>query len=177
MTLVSDLESDPGTSDAPETEFQKTPPPTAERFQALRNNSPLLSAGIAMSLMMGHPSFANRSFGGISRLIAGHVNRGHYLILFRDGKPAGFVGWALSPEGPARAWLEGDGSQMGDGKTGDCVLFNIFVSDGPDMTAYARRVLREELRDKRLGFARRIYDDGRIKPIEITNSRLRQNNT
>lgn len=128
-----------------------------------------------MGLMMGHPAFANRSFGGIARLIAGHVNRNHYYILFRDGQPTGFVGWAFAPEAAARAWLDGDGTQIGeghDGRTGDCVLFNIWVTDGAQMNSQLVRLLRAEFHDKRALMARRLYGDGRIRPILITNTRL-----
>lgn len=144
----------------------------APKFQALRNNSPHLAAGIAMGLMMGHPAFGNRTFGGIAQLIAGHVNRGHYLIVFRDGRPAGFVGWALTDEPAAQAWLDGDGSKVGNGQAGDCVLFNIWVTDGPDMNSHLVGLMREEFREKTALMARRIYADGRTRPIVIRNSRL-----
>ena len=141
-------------------------------LQVLRNNSPHLAAGIAMGLMMNGPAFANRSFGGIARLIAGHVNRGHYYVVFRGGQPAGFVGWAFAPEEAARAWLDGDGSLLGDGREGDCVIFNIWMTDGPDMNSYLVRTMRNEFRDKRALMARRIYADGRIRPVLINNTRL-----
>lgn len=146
------------------------------KFQALRNKSPHLAAGIAMGLMMGHPAFANRTFGGIARLIAGHVNRGHYLIVFRDGRPRGFVGWALTDEAAAQAWLDGDGSRIGDGTQGDCVLLNIWVTDGPDMNTFLVKTLRNLLSDKRRLFARRIYPDGRIRPVTFSNARLNSSN-
>ncbi|MCR8550655.1 hypothetical protein M4578_22760 [Salipiger sp. P9] len=141
-------------------------------FQALRNNNGHLAAGHAMALLMGHPVFANRRFGGLARLIAGQVNRGHYYILFRDQKPAGFLGWAYTDEAPARAWLAGDGSRVGNGTSGDSAVFNIWVTDGPDMNSFALRTMRREFHDKRLIVARRLYADGRVKPLSITNTRL-----
>ena len=142
------------------------------RFKALKNSNAQFAAGLAMSLMMGHPAFANRSFGSIARMIAGHVNRGHYLFVFRDDQPRGFVGWAFTDSRAAQAWLDGDGSDIGDGKEGDSVLFNIWVTDGPDMNSFLVRTMREEFREKRMLVARRIYADGRMRPIKITNQRL-----
>lgn len=141
-------------------------------FRALRNSSPHLAAGISMSLMMGHPGFDNRTFGGMARMIAGHVNRGHYFIVFRDGQPKGLVGWAFTTRTAATAWRDGDGSLIGDGRDGDSVIFNVWVTDGPDMNSFLVRTMREEFREKRLLVARRIYADGRQKPITISNKRL-----
>lgn len=128
-----------------------------------------------MGLTMGHPAFANRTFGGIARLIAGHVNRGHYFIVFRDGRPAGFVGWAFAPEAAAQAWLDGDGSMLDDGqdgRSGDCVLVNMWVTDGAEMNSFLVSLLRKEFHDKRALMARRLYPDGKARPVQIRNQRL-----
>ncbi|KNG92222.1 hypothetical protein ATO11_18340 [Pseudaestuariivita atlantica] len=165
MTQTGDSEGSDAAGEAP----RATPSP---KFQALRNNSPHLAAGITMSLLMGHAPFADRTFGGMCRLIAGHLNRKHYYIVFRDGQPRGFVGWTYDQEDAAQAWLDGNGTLTGDGREGDCVIFNFWVTDGPDMNSFLVRTMREEFRDKRRLVARRIYSDGRIRPISIANTRI-----
>lgn len=146
-------------------------------LQALRHKNPYMATGLLLSLMLGHKPFAERSFGSMSRLIAGHVNRGHYCIIFRDGQAKGFVGWALTTPDAALAWRDGDGSAVGDGRHGHGAVVNFWVSDGPDMNSYILRTLRTELSQTRLVTARRIYSDGRIRPVTVVNRRAPGNLT
>ncbi len=142
-------------------------------FEMARDTDPHAAFGRAMLMLMQYDSFATLALRQIAPLIAGQVNRGHYYFVMRDGKLAGFLGWALCSEAAGEDWLESrDLSAFGDGSAGDCVVFNTWVTDGPEMNSYVVGKMREVFRDKTKLVARRRYKDGRIRPIRIRNTRL-----
>jgi len=92
--------------------------------------------------------------------------------------PYVLVRWAFARQEAAELWLEKkDPSLIGDGKTGDCVVFNIWHIDKSlhgdfDLQAFLIRSFRDLFADKKELLARRVYPDGRVKPIRIKGRKL-----
>lgn len=141
-------------------------------FDLARDTDPYAAVGRAVVLLMQYDSFGALPFRHVTSLITGQVNREHYFFVNRNGKPTGFLGWAYCSEAAGEAWLtDNDVSSIGDGKAGDCVVFNTWVTDGPDMNSYVVSQMRPAFKDKTLLFARRRYANGRTRPIRIRNTR------
>jgi hemolysin-activating ACP:hemolysin acyltransferase len=97
---------------------------------------------------MTKPAFANRRFGDWSRILVGQINRKHYCFA-ADSKNQiqGFMGWALTSQENAEAWVEGRGAlSFADSLDGDCVVFNAWAAN----TGKVNRFL--------LGEARKVID-------------------
>jgi hemolysin-activating ACP:hemolysin acyltransferase len=141
-------------------------------FDLVRDRNPHAAFGKAVMIAMRQPVFARLPFGQIATILAGQINRDHYFLVTRDGRITGFLGWAYTtPEGGERWLVEDDTSLIGDGRAGDTVVLNVWISDGADMTAFSMRHLRRLWSDKRQLLARRIYPDGTVRPVRLTNAR------
>ena len=147
-------------------------------YVLVRDPNPYAAVGRAAGMLQPFRNFALMPFGQVNALIIGAVNRGHYHYLLKDGQPAGFFAWAFASQEAAELWLEKkDPSLIGDGKTGDCVVFNIWHIDKSlhgdfDLQAFLIRSFRDLFADKKELLARRVYPDGRVKPIRIKGRKL-----
>lgn len=142
-------------------------------FALARDTDPYAALGRAAMLLMAHDSFGTLPFRQVTALLAGQVNRGHYLFVSRNGQQTGFVGWAFCSEAAGEAWITTHDTRLiGDGRGGACVAFNSWLTDGQDMNSFLVGQLRELFRDKSLLVARRRYADGRSRPVRLRNARL-----
>ena len=148
------------------------------KLKFVQDSNAYAAVGRAAGMLMVFPSFAHLPFGQITRILAGQVNRKHYCFSVGDNGPTGFFGWALASEEAAEHWVsQNDDSLIGDGLEGDCVVFNIWHVDGKETSRAAVLHFHEYFSDKRKYFFKRSYNDGRVRPVRLVNSRFRENST
>lgn len=148
------------------------------KYQFLQDKNGYAAVGRAAGMLMIYPSFAQLPFGQITRILAGQINRKHYCFATKNKEVVGFFGWALASEEACEHWLaNNDDSLIGDGMAGDCVAFNIWHVDGKQTSRQAVLHFHEYFADKRKYFFRRSYDDGRMRPVRLVNSRYNPNQT
>src|SRR5262245_41907599 len=82
--------------------------PSALRLVQIGAHNPYMVLGLAVRHLMGKLTFSRLRFSDWSRVLVGQVNRRHYYFVM-DEKSAvqGFLGWALTTEDKAEAWLAG----------------------------------------------------------------------
>jgi hemolysin-activating ACP:hemolysin acyltransferase len=138
-------------------------------YRLFRPNSPLTALGLAVNYLMTKPAFAQLGFGAWSRILVGQINRGHYRFVLDDGsRVTGFLGWALVDEAGAESWLRGSGGFRDiDGKSGDCIVFNAWASNTASANRFVLIAAREAMLGCRLGYFKRYYDDGGIRPMRM----------
>jgi hemolysin-activating ACP:hemolysin acyltransferase len=151
------------------------PSMTPGRLEARSLDNPAAALGVAASYLMTRPAFARLTFGHWTRVLAGQVNRGHYVLVYEDGDVVGFAGWALASAEGAQAWLDGGAdSTAEDGRTGDCIVVSAWAASTPE----AHRVLVDHVRrvaaGKRAVYARRTYRDRRSRPVRLRVNQLAQ---
>jgi hemolysin-activating ACP:hemolysin acyltransferase len=140
----------------------------ADRTRFVTGLAPLTAFGRAVGHLMTRPAFAGAPFGHIARSLAGQVNRGHYAFACRGEDIVGFVGWALTTELVAEAWLAGErGFGSAEGERGDCVLLNFWQADSPEVSRFLVARLTATLPGKRRLYAKRHYPDGRVRPLRL----------
>ena len=100
--------------------------PSASRrdptLNAWRPYSPAAALGLAVEYLSRKPAFAALPFGEWSQVLFYQVARGHYLFIV-DGEQRiqGFIGWALTDQAFAEAWVAGRAGLRNDsGDEGDC---------------------------------------------------------
>lgn len=144
-------------------------------FSVGRDPNKMAAAGRAMVLLMRDDAFSGLAIGEIGRLIAGQVNRDHYFFVGRNGKITGYLGWALCSHVAAERWAhQNDGSLVGDGTTGDCVIINCWLADGRDMNSFLISKLRDEFASLKKLYARRRYLDGTHRALVLDIDRTRK---
>ena len=118
---------------------------------------------------MTKPAFARQEFGTWSRVLVGQVNRGHYyLVLDERDRVVGFLGWAVTSEANAEAWVRGRGSfSDAEASAGDCVVFNAWAADNGAVHRFILRAAREVVREHRLIYFKRHYPDGSARPMRL----------
>jgi hemolysin-activating ACP:hemolysin acyltransferase len=130
---------------------------------------PATALGLSVSHLMTKPAFARQEFGTWSRVLVGQINRGHYHLVLDDrDRIVGFLGWALTSEANAEAWLSGRGSfSDAESNAGDCVVFNAWAADNDAVNRLILRASREVVRDHRLIYFKRHYPDGRARATRM----------
>ena len=122
--------------------------------------------------LMTKPAFARAPFGHIARILAGQVGRGHYALVRRGSRTVGFVGWALTDEAHAEAWLAGTrGISDAEARSGDCALINCWQADDPAVSRFILARLGPALAGCRAVYAKRHYPDGRVRPLRLAVGR------
>jgi hemolysin-activating ACP:hemolysin acyltransferase len=136
-------------------------------FRLFRPDKPAVALGLAVSHLMTKPVFASLRFGEWSRILVGQINRGHYVFAVdRAGQVRGFVGWALTTQDRAEAWVEGRRAlAFEECLRGDCLLFNAWSADTPAVHRFLVGEARQFGRIARTLYFRRYYPDGRIRPV------------
>jgi hemolysin-activating ACP:hemolysin acyltransferase len=137
-------------------------------LRLFQHPNPAAALGLAVSHLMTKPAFARLPFGTWSRVLVGQINRRHYqLALDPAGNTIGFLGWAISDENAAEAWLAGVETPSDSG-SGDCVIINAWSAE----TAAANRLLLEAARivaaRHRLIYFKRHYPDGSIRTGKLS---------
>lgn len=144
--------------------------PTAVRILAAMPRDAAFARAVAH--LMTRPAFASAPFGHVARCLAGQVNRGHYAFAARGDRVVGFVGWALSGEAHAEAWLAG-ARGLGDAEAGvgDCAILNFWQADDTEVSRLIVSHLTATLSGVRRLYAKRHYPDGRMRPLRLDTRR------
>jgi hemolysin-activating ACP:hemolysin acyltransferase len=139
------------------TALRHAPAPAPRLFQ---HPNPAAALGLAVSHLMTKPAFARLPFGTWSRVLVGQINRKHYhLALDATGRTIGFLGWAITDEANAEAWLDGRGDPA-DGTSGDCVIINAWSAETPAANHLLLGAARQAGAGYRLVYFKRHYPDG-----------------
>lgn len=139
--------------------------PGRPALRAFRPAQPVAALGLAVSYLMGKPAFAKLKFGAWSRVLVGQTNRGTYRLVLDDaGRIVGFLGWVVTDEARAEAWLHdrtgpGDTSPSDD----DCIVFNAWAADTPQVNRFVLDLAREAMLGLRLIYFKRFYDHGGVR--------------
>jgi hemolysin-activating ACP:hemolysin acyltransferase len=137
--------------------LQNDPSPALRLFQ---HPNPAAALGLAVGHLMTKPAFARLSFGSWSRVLVGQINRKHYhLALDPAGRTVGFLGWAISDETTAEAWLAGVDTPAG-AESGDCLIINAWSAETHAANHLLLDAARQAGAGHRLIFFRRHYPDG-----------------
>jgi len=154
----------------PEASSGRDAPAPRRRLRLARPRSAAAALGLAVGHLMTKPAFAALSFGNWSRVLVGQVNRGHcHFVVDEAGLVVGFLGWAVTGEAKAEAWLQGRGDVSDfDARDGDCIVINAWSADGPAVNRAVLAAARLAIRDKRLVYFKRHYRDGRTRPMRLS---------
>ncbi len=140
----------------------------ASTFRLIRDRNPYAAAGRAMAYLMTDRIFGRMPFGHISRLIAGQVNRGHYLLAVREDAVVGFVGWTLGSKEDGERWLVDapldPARTVGEGSI--CIL-NFWKAEAPAVSSAFVGALRAMMPDKTHLYAKRHYPDGSVRGVRL----------
>jgi hemolysin-activating ACP:hemolysin acyltransferase len=136
---------------------------TPARSPALRlfqHPNPAAALGLAVSHLMTKPAFARLPFGSWSRVLVGQINRKHYfLAIDPTGRIVGFLGWAITDEATAEAWLTGSGTPTGN-DSGDCVIINAWSAETLAVNHLLLKGARQAGVGYRLVYFKRHYPNG-----------------
>lgn len=139
------------------------------RLRAVREQDRARALGLAVSYLMTKPAFAKLPFGHWSRILAGQINRGHYLFVARGNEIVGFFGWALTTEDKAELWLAGTREPTAEEcRDGDCILINAWEAIDDNVQKFVVEKFRQVILGKRLIYGKRFYDDGRVRPLRVS---------
>jgi hemolysin-activating ACP:hemolysin acyltransferase len=141
----------------------------ASTLRLVQTDNPYVALGLAVTHLMVQPAFAKLGFGDWSRILVGQINRRHYYFAIDEKKQVqGFLGWALTTNDKAEAWLAGRAAlSYEDSRDGDCVIINAWSARSPE----AGRLLRDAVRRIGLGkqavYFKRHYKDGTTRPMRL----------
>lgn len=148
-----------------------TPPAhsNATKIRLLTGINPAQALGFAVSYLMTKPAFACLPFGHWSRVLVGQINRGHYLIASDGERIVGFIGWALTTQEKGDMWLAERGElAFEDSKAGEILLINAWAAESNDVTQVILNQLREIGRAQKMIYFKRLYPDGRTRPVRLS---------
>lgn len=139
-----------------------------ERLRAVRDKNAFAAFGRAVSYLMNKPNFRDQKFGQWSKILAGQINRRHYFLVADGDKVVGYAGWAYVDEATAKAWLNGGGDiPSANCADGDCIVVNAWAADDERINRFVLREVRRACVGKKTAFFKRVYEDGRVRPIEL----------
>jgi hemolysin-activating ACP:hemolysin acyltransferase len=131
-----------------------------------------MALGLAVEYLMKKPAFAKLPFGHWSRVLTGQIRRGHYVFVIQGNKVVGFGGWAATTEAEAEAWLAGQPNATEiSGAAGECAVINAWAADGPEVNDALVAEAMRRTRDFRMVYAKREYEDGRVRPVRMPTKR------
>jgi hemolysin-activating ACP:hemolysin acyltransferase len=152
--------------------------PHPARSPALRlfqHPNPAAALGLAVSHLMTKPAFARLPFGAWSQVLVGQINRRqYYLVLNPAGRTIGFLGWAITDEASAEAWLAGSADAGPHTGTGDCVIVNAWSADVPAVNPVLLDAARIAGAEHRLIYFKRHYPDGSSRMGKLRMPDLRR---
>jgi len=137
-------------------------------FGAVQPRDNRVALGMAVNYLMSDPVFVRLPFGHWSSVLAGQINRRHYLFVVAQGIVVGFAGWALTSQDKAEAWLNANRDISFDASTvGNFVVLNAWKASNRDAHRFLIRAFRHVIRDKEMIYTKRFYRDGRIRPVRV----------
>lgn len=137
-------------------------------LRLFRPQNPATALGLAVSHLMTKTPFSRLPMGPWCRILVGQINRGHYqLVLDRRNRVVGFLGWAITGEAEAEAWLAGRAIPDALGAEGDCIVFNAWAAEDAAVNRFILDAARVAMRGRRLIYSKRYYRDGRIRPLRL----------
>ena len=141
------------------------PPPDLKLF---RPQSPFVALGLAVNHLMTKPAFANLRFGDWSRILVGQINRKHYCFAAdADNQIQGFMGWAVTSQENAEAWVQGGALSFADSLDGDCVVFNAWAANTGKVNRFLLGEARKVIEGKDTVYFKRFYKDGSVRPARL----------
>lgn len=143
--------------------------PVHPTLRLRQTENPATALGLAVAHLMTKPAFASLGFGAWSRVLVGQVNRRHYQLVLDRNRVVGFLGWALTDEANAEAWLQG-GSGFNDAAAagGGCVVLNTWSADTRAVNRVLLAAARRVGQGKRRVYGKRFYKDGTIRPLVLS---------
>ena len=141
-------------------------------LKLFRPESPYVALGLAVNHLMTKPAFANLKFGDWSRILVGQINRKHYcFVLDERNQVQGFVGWALTTQEHAEAWVEGRGAfSFEDSQAGDCIIFNAWAANSLKVNRFLLGEARKVIAGKDTVYFKRFYKDGSVRPARLRST-------
>jgi hemolysin-activating ACP:hemolysin acyltransferase len=144
-------------------------PAARQALRLFRPNSPVVALGLAVNHLMTKPAFARLRFGEWSRILVGQINRKHYRFVLDDrNRVVGFLGWALTTEEVAEAWVEGR-SDFSDAaaKDGDCIVFNAWSASATGVNRLLLDAARQAMLGRKTIYFKRLYKNGSVRPMRM----------
>lgn len=144
--------------------------PSRPALRLIRPRNPTIALGLAVNYLMTKPAFARQQFGEWSRILVGQINRGHYGFAVDDkDRIRGFVGWALTTEEKAEAWLAGRRElTYGDSLGGDCIVFNAWSAESATAHRFLVDAARRLSNGRKTIYFKRHYADGSTRPVRLS---------
>lgn len=138
-------------------------------LRLFRPQNPATALGLAVSHLMTKAPFSRLPMGPWGRILVGQINRGHYqLVLDHRNQVVGFIGWAITGEAEAEAWLAGRAISDAVGAEGDCIVFNAWAAEDAAVNRFVLGAARVAMHGRRLIYSKRYYPDGRIRPLRLS---------
>src|SRR5690606_4370588 len=76
-----------------------------------------------------------------------------------------FMGWAVTTENNAEAWVEGRrGFTDEESNAGNCLVFNAWSASNDKVNRFLLRAARKVMQDKEAVYFKRFYKDGSVRP-------------
>lgn len=123
--------------------------------------------GLAVHYLMRQPSFANMLFGHWARTLVGQINRRHYAFVVQGKDVVGFIGWAMTSQEAAEAWLGGTEIDSRAATGGDCMIVNAWQANSNEVNSFLFSQLRQAAKKPRLVYGKRYYSNGRWRPVRF----------
>ncbi len=143
--------------------------PGSTDLQCLRYADPIYALGQATNLLRRTRPFAGYALGRIGSVIAGQIERNHYLFCVTGDAPVGYMGWAMCAEDVARAWLHNERvPNFEECNGGDCWVGITFYSASRQATYRLARKCRKLYPGAKV-FGIREYED-RHRSVEVINT-------
>ncbi|MGH6736812.1 MAG: toxin-activating lysine-acyltransferase [Methyloceanibacter sp.] len=134
----------------------------------MRPQNAAYALGLAVNYLMASPAFARQPFGHWSGVLAGQINRGHYLFAVEDRKVVGFLGWSFAGKNAAEAWLAGRAVPASDdSRSGEIMLINAWQADSDDARRFLLHQARMIGRHCSAVYAKRHRPDGSFRPMRL----------
>ena len=142
---------------------------TVEGFTEIRPKNSDYALGLAVKFLMTEPVFASQLFGDFARDLWASIEQGYYLFVGKDNRLQGVLCWAHSDQERAEAWANGrDETFLGDSSSKDCMIIFVVQSRIKGADRFMRKSLRKyHLPNTVKYYGKRIYPDGRSRPVEI----------
>ena len=145
-----------------------------EALQSCRFKDGFVAIGRAINMLRQVQPYASYKFGEFAGTLAGQIERGHYLFAVRDQQLVGYIGWALSDEAVARAWVEGRYvPSMEECKDGDYFVLMTMHASTQGVAFFLTRECRKIYPNRRVIFTR-DYADQRPRRVGTVFSRTVQ---
>ncbi len=137
-------------------------------LRVMRPKSGFTALGMAVSFLMADPAFQRLRFGHWARVLAGQIQRGHFVFVTDQDKVVGFAGWALTNRDSAEQWLAGRGElSFQDCQAGDFVVINVWKASTPAANQSLVEAFRRMFAAKQALYFKRFYPDGRMRPSRL----------